>query len=423
MRVSLRVTRVAPGLTRPPASKSSRSTYNGEENEDRVDVRRFPLLETDGLFVGVYDGHGGSAAASAFLASHLCEELVAELKRNADTLGELPFVNAFHAVDASLYDHVLSRARECGLSDLRALKDASCKCAWYLENPCVCMRPPISANKGSTCTVVLTSKKRKVAWVANVGDSDAFVFTSSSCRQINTTDTPTTDENSEDFARIKRIATKRREVAEAEVRGALEEEADDAFTQSIDRCGDDDGATSSRPPPPKKRRIATRPTTICARAAKRARDGIVSNVVGNDRMNYVCLPGARSLNMTRAFGNFGHKTMEKTNDSSSALSNADDVDDFERRRMKKRSYSVDQDESAIVSTPHVHKIDIDRADELLIVASDGLWDNVEAEQVLKLKKEFYVFGEEGKFAELLFDRAFKSKRKPDDISVVVVSLK
>lgn len=78
--------------------------------------------------------------------------------------------------------------------------------------------------------------------------------------------------------------------------------------------------------------------------------------------------------------------------------------------------------SPIISRPHLCVVK--RTSEMLafIVASDGLWDNIKEETV---KSILHSNGrqEPVKITEKLIKTALKSNAKPDDVSLVFVSLK
>lgn len=276
----------------------------------------------------------------------------------------------FIRTDADLFARI---QREMERSGTRDAKSRLCRCNFFLEDPCTCLSAPITANEGSTATVVLVMAEK--IYVANVGDSDAvivssegededeeaqkipsipslvsrseedllfddiFAPTSSSSssssissfltgsfgstaatattqglqpssrklEKITVTDTPLRDERNEDYRRIRRVAGSR-----------------------------------ARPPPVHR---DGRPRTTLPPA-----DGILESTHG-ERYNYVSIPGSRALNMVRAFGNFGNKTMSEEG-------------------------KIVESESAIIARPHVNVVKRDGRMRAIVIGSDGLWDNV-----------------------------------------------
>ena len=229
---------------------------------------------------------------------------------------------------------------------------------------------PQIANEGSTGTVVIVTGED--IFCANIGDSDAVLFSRHPPHRIpqavspshetgeqnkllsglkherlTVTDTPLVDEENEDFLRIRKIAQ----------------------------------ARQSHP-----------------KAYEAPRNGILVNDKAS-RFNYVAIPGARSLNMTRAFGNLGHKVM--------------------------RDGSLVEDESPIVSRPHV--VHILRTPEMhsIVVGSDGLWDNVDLDDIeavaFRLGDPQTIAASKSAVKELL-RLSVASKRKPDDIAIVFIPL-
>ena len=86
----------------------------------------------------------------------------------------------------------------------------------------------------------------------------------------------------------------------------------------------------------------------------------------SSRFNYVALEGAHSLNMTRAFGNFGHKVY--TEDTAAIV----------------------ELQSPIIVRPHVNIFEPAYEDDFLfvVVASDGLWDNLNKDEVAALVRDY-----------------------------------
>jgi len=377
------------------SNKHHRATYRGWPNEDKVLLKHTTWHE-DGqvvvraLFAAVFDGHGGEGLASEYVANHLHANFIALLETQDVALPRTERVTralelAFVKTDVDLYARVKSEAAKA-----KTASKSRCKCKFFLEDPCACVGPPIPANEGSTGTVLVITATD--VFCANIGDSDAILFSrrsrapptdeasppalsaaSSSLSPpslsrkrarvqtalehsgITVTDTPMVDEASEDFQRIHKIARARKSHAK----------------------------------------------TYDAPA-----NGILVNGQAS-RFNYVAVPGARSLNMTRAFGNLGHKVV--------------------------RDGRIIEEESPIISRPHVSHTPRVPSMHSIVVGSDGLWDNVSIDKIVDVIGELEDDDDDDddddaategsqRAAKQLLKMAVASKRKPDDISVIVIPL-
>lgn len=131
------------------------------------------------------------------------------------------------------------------------------------------------------------------------------------------------------------------------------------------------------------------------------------------RFNYVALEGAHSLNMTRAFGNFGHKEFTQDNPAINI-----------------------ENQSPIIARPHIRIYESASEDDFLfaVVGSDGLWDNISKEEVVQIVKSYCIEKLTGDVevskvqlaaladgaSELLLEKSLKRNQKLDDITLVVV---
>jgi serine/threonine protein phosphatase PrpC len=391
------------------------------ENEDRIFLGKVKLPtrsdsdsedEAEALFIGLYDGHGGAGKASSFVCERLKTTFETMLEKNCSLLLTMPekisqaLEESFRLVDVEFHKTVKSEAEKANVTKKQPAAKGCCK--YFNEDPCACLNPPISANEGSTGTVVIVTKSHIIC--ANVGDSDAFIaervnhdspdddqdessaspsstgststsiaslddempllkrsrlanafpassFSSSQVvlTQLTITDTPIPDELNEDYQRIRNIA----------------------------------------------QRAASNKASISVGTAqvyneKLPKDGILRNSRG-DRFNYVAVPGARSLNMVRAFGNLGNKRF---------------VDD-----------TILESESPIISRPHLKIVPRTNRICAIVIGSDGLWDNVDkAEVALVMGKHLLSEGSSKQCAKDLLTRAINARKKPDDVSVVIVPL-
>lgn len=437
---------------------------SSSKNEDRVYVHRTDAA--DALFVAVFDGHGGNAHASQFLSEHLHRVYESVL---IDVLDEMqqkhpedhltcvsPEVvssaleRAFVRTDEKFYAMVKEKASKAGLSNAKA---RMCRCNFYYEDPCVCMLPPVSANEGSTATVVVVSRAHFV--VANVGDSDAYVVRRK-------TVAPALNENDlflfrdrpyarvDDNRRLKRVKQSEDESSEREdppEEEEVQDEEDPAPYFALERLTECDNPSRDHvdfkriSAVAKARRERPLPAGVVARPSSNAppANGLIESII-NVRLNYVCMPGARSLNMARAFGNLGAKTFTETGEF------------------------VEKD-SGIIARPHLRVVQRTPDMCALILGSDGLWDNLNANEVGDTLMRIFprhpasllvnplehqqqqqdlqfanvnsddslIFGESAvnktdstsahhAAAKKLLARALSTQRKPDDISVVVVAL-
>jgi serine/threonine protein phosphatase PrpC len=344
------------------SSKHFRADYNNGPNEDCIVLKEVTWEEdkkkVSALFLGVFDGHGGGGHASAFVSKNL-DVKFSSLMASTDIANlptrrrrvEASLERAFCEVDMDLF-HLIKK-------QVTSASKRCTKCRFFLEVPCMCSGVEIPANEGSTGTVLIITQEE--VFCANIGDSDAVLVSeeekasptnkkrqkTNKYIQLTTTDTPLVDPSNEDFVRIKQVARTRR----------------------------------------------THPLHY-----KAPEDGILVNQEAS-RFNYVSVPGARSLNMTRAFGNLGHKQVLVGGEACRLMEN----------------------ESSIIPRPHLTwtKRRREGGAWVLVVGSDGLWDNVDMDEVASV-----VVGggeeEAGAVAKKLLDLAVRRRKKPDDISVGVV---
>ena len=99
-----------------------------------------------------------------------------------------------------------------------------------------------------------------------------------------------------------------------------------------------------------KRVAEARTRTRSSNGSERYPDGVQRNSRGLERLNYVALNGAHRLNMTRAFGNFGHKEWRGT----AAVESA----------------------SPVIARPHLATHRRTGREQFVVIGSDGLWDNL-----------------------------------------------
>ena len=162
-----------------------------------------------------------------------------------------------------------------------------------------------------------------------------------------------------------------------------------------------------------KRVAEARTRTRSSNGSERYPDG-VQRQRGLERLNYVALNGAHRLNMTRAFGNFGHKEWRGT----AAVESA----------------------SPVIARPHLAAHLRTGREQFLVIGSDGLWDNLSHGAVSAiLRKHAWPVGvgpagqEEPaarscdwgrgvaqRAAQELIDAALRVNKKADDITCVVV---
>jgi len=165
------MTYAAAGCT---GSSKAPTIKNGGLNEDRFQIANLTLdrSEDNALYVGVFDGHGGPGA-STYLFEHFLDSFKVVLDREGR---EAPLEDVLHhsfmEADRSLFSDVERLGHE-----FAHLRDERCKCNFYRESPCRCLRAPRSAHEGSTATVLLYTNNR--LYCANVGDSEAVLVTRS----------------------------------------------------------------------------------------------------------------------------------------------------------------------------------------------------------------------------------------------------
>ncbi|GBG28899.1 Protein phosphatase 2C 1 [Hondaea fermentalgiana] len=175
-------------------SSKAPTVKNGGLNEDRFQIAHLSLDRSDdnALYVGVFDGHGGPGASS-YLFEHFLDSFRVVL--SDDSASDAPLEDVLHhsfmEADRSLFADVERLGQEYA-----HLRDERCKCNFYRESPCRCMRAPRSAHEGSTATVLLYTNDR--LYCANVGDSEALLVTKSGyirstnesgCREFDSPDT------------------------------------------------------------------------------------------------------------------------------------------------------------------------------------------------------------------------------------------
>ena len=262
------------------------------------------------------------------------------------------------------------------------------------------MNPPISANEGTTATIIVISSNDIIC--ANIGDSDAFLLQDQPVLVESSTEPPggspvsntslTSVPSSDVSLESDETVVKRARISD-EARSPTEQLELIQMSVTDTPVADDDNEDYAR-----IRLIAKkRASLVGPNEPKLPSDGILRSVRG-PRFNYVSVPGARSLNMVRAFGNFGNKCFDKD--------------------------GLIEEDSPIISRPHVRIIPRDPSFHAVVIGSDGLWDNLDRAVVVDICKKYLVGGsEQGRqCAKELFQRALKTRRKPDDISVVVAPL-
>lgn len=82
--------------------------------------------------------------------------------------------------------------------------------------------------------------------------------------------------------------------------------------------------------------------------------------------------------------------------------------------------------AGIISVPDISERLLKNQDKIIVAASDGIWEVLSNEQVLKIAKEFYERGEAEEAAKELVKVATKEWRKistrTDDITALVIFL-
>ena len=408
------------------SSTKRKAIKNSHLNEDAFEIKRLDLLgDASALYIGVFDGHGGKGAAQ-YVAENLrpnFEGLCSNYK-NPEKISTALY-NSFFTTDANLYSEVADVAER-----YKHLRRDNCSCNFYREMPCRCLHAERSAHEGCTATAIVYSNNK--LYVANVGDSEALLLGNSN--RINTFKkkqvvlTPRsmrrprpTSFGESPGARI--FASPETTEEKSEGSGAsdmeMEEEEEDleadlltvAHTPSVEPQDEDYLRI---------KRIAESRTEMFKYIVPRPVDGIRRGP--SDRLNYVTLEGAHSLNMTRAFGNFGHKSYKAVNGRP----------------------VLQESDSPVTPRPHVRVIDISKDQYFLVVATDGLWDNLDKTQVSQIVKNYCslslrelrtqvtelkqgtatpesVLAELAKGAAIeLLSKAVETNKKPDDITVVIV---
>jgi len=122
------------GIAGCSGSNKEATVKNKGINEDRFVVE--PLLQ-DFMFIGIFDGHGGDGASS-FLVDHLMQHVESAMEEctSGENIGNAiqdGFINA----DRDLFLAVQSLGEE-----YRHLRESTCKCAFYRELPCRCLKAP-----------------------------------------------------------------------------------------------------------------------------------------------------------------------------------------------------------------------------------------------------------------------------------------
>ena len=331
------------------------SSKEGQVNEDRIVILPF---EEEQL-VCVFDGHGSRGACSDYLSKNV-GRVLEELKG----ICHIRLEELFQRLDCEYYRDVVSQPLKRG---------ESC-CRFYKENPCACdVNVAMPANEGSAGTVVVIAPGSLLC--ANVGDCDAYVFSdvsghgekrtrvTLSSQKLTVTDTPKVAEEDEDYIRIKKVAHDN--LNESSLT------ADGIFFPLLRRM----------------RKNSGNPLLSESMLNEEMREQ-------NRRSAYVAIPGAHMLNMTRAFGNFGCKSFSPSGE-------------------------LDEKRSAVICRPHVMGVPRTGMERWLVVASDGLWDNITVEEVAEELERRGHSAEE--MASNLLKRAMQGNKK-DDISLIVVNL-
>mmetsp|Transcript_15442 Transcript_15442/g.25235 ORF Transcript_15442/g.25235 Transcript_15442/m.25235 type:complete len:515 (+) Transcript_15442:951-2495(+) len=401
---------------------------NGGLNEDRFSIRHLPMNEQDRcLFVGVFDGHGGPGASS-FLVDHFYTHLKDELVNKGaskDSL-EVSLSNAFATSDKSLfrsikklsdaYSHLREQMCKCNfylespcrcLQAPRSAHEGSTGTVLIFTNERI-----YCANVGDS-EAVLATRSGLVKSTSDLGCRD---FGVTGTRSALSSDPPlpmpkappppasTTGLSSPRMGTAATPASESEATpADTDVTGqdkqtdATNGEKDDLVTEVksvttsassplsprfIVRKLETGSSTPYITPVVETMTIADTPfpdslsedyirvkriaETRVRRRASRTRsntDGIRRGQ--SSRLNYVALEGAHSLNMTRAFGNFGHKV-------------------FDNETV------VIEQESPIIARPHVNIFEPAYEDDFLfsVVASDGLWDNLCKQEVSNIVRSY-----------------------------------
>lgn len=405
-------------------------------DEDRFDIARLPKHDSDAqnyslrnnFFAAVYDGHGGSSA-SEFAKNHLRSIFFKKYleSNDADCIQEI-LKDTFAELDSLLFEDLQKATVEAAKK-----KDDDCSCKFFLENPCKCLQARREARTGSTGTVIIV-KNRKLT-VANIGDSEAKLFSFYQKKQKNFELSRNVIRDLKSSMADNTLSTfpnSNKAVLQTFIELFYhEKKATDSSFHSV---------TLTECHTPVVSLTSSDYNRISKIASKREAefksaglmykfgDGIRRGAA--NRYNYVRLPGTHALNMTRAFGNFGHKTFIRKNER----------------------YLLNTEESPVVSTPFVKEYDLDQVDRkdcFFILASDGLWDNVTNHEVyetvinivkshvhsefqsvcsekrykdfsMKLLGEVVLNRLASKAANGLIEKAINARKKLDDVTVVVI---
>ena len=405
------------------SSTKRKTIQNSCLNEDTFEIKRLNLLgDSSALFIGVFDGHGGKGAAQ-YVAENLRPNFEGLCKKNQqpDEI-RTALYNSFLTTDANLYSAVANVAER-----YKHLRRDNCSCNFYREMPCRCLHAERSAHEGCTGTAVVYSNNK--LYVANVGDSEALLLGNPAAS------TPFRNKQKPTSKSLRRP----RPMSFGESPGArifanpetTEEKSDTSGVSDMEDDEDEYEAevltvahTPSVEPKDEDylriKRIAETRKQMFKYLVPRPVDGIRRG--SSSRLNYVTLEGAHSLNMTRAFGNFGHKSYSTVNGRA----------------------VLQESESPVTPRPDIRVVDLSKDQYFLVVATDGLWDNLCKSQVSQIVRSYCSVqlkdmrsqldklkqasvSPESILADLakgaateLLTKAIETNKKADDITVVIV---
>lgn len=412
-------------------------------DEDRFDIERLPIIETESVltrssqfntfYTAVFDGHGGDSV-SEYAKQTLRKIFFKKYQEQSTTPIKKHLSESFKEVDEKLYTNLV-KARETAILKKRF----NCTCKFFLENPCACLNANAQAKAGSSGTVIVL--KDNILNVANIGDSEACLFSfEKECHKNIEKGRKIVEVNTKESSYQALFAGNKLSAADASrIQTRLQSEFVNELCLSKEEPELTDNfiqLTTSHTPSTNsscedyKRISAIAGKRNIFRRTKQgpvAYDGIKRGLV--ERNNYVSFPGVHSLNMTRAFGNFGHKVYKQ--ESTGPKLNIND--------------------SAVIPVPDVQTFDLAQYNNncFLVAGSDGLWDNVSKAEVYafvvtyvrehildvvsfvngairyknlstKAKGEKVLFILTKGVVKGLSNKAISAEKKLDDVTVVVV---
>mmetsp|Transcript_11404 Transcript_11404/g.13072 ORF Transcript_11404/g.13072 Transcript_11404/m.13072 type:complete len:447 (+) Transcript_11404:323-1663(+) len=349
---------------------SSKRRGKRGRNEDAFEISRMKIGEDNAaLFLGVFDGHGGTGA-SQFVSERMRFEFEKQLSQRKTV--EAALEECFIAVDRDLYAEVNQLAEQC-----KPFKHDRCMCNFYREMPCRCMQTERTAHEGSTGTVVVFTGGK--LYTANIGDSEALLTAKSASVKPKFKYSESSPEDtffsSDDEDTFFSPFQKAFHSFKSFTANSYEEEEKTNINDDLNyrhRTYSTTITVLDTPTCSRQNEDYLRISTIAQnRISRKSKRRIVGDGIrrgSSPRLNYVTLEGAHSLNMTRAFGNFGHKVFHIDSHSSQ-----------DGKRIS--NYTMSEKLSPIIARPHINTFDLNSEQLFLVVGSDGLWDNLSKTEV------------------------------------------